>query len=430
MGKLNRYLILTIYVLMVCTVPMLAEDAQQDARSGEIAYVGSDRNIYIARLEEETFLQLTDDAQEERRYQWPTWSNDGRLAYFCCEPVSAESLTLEVYVAGQESSESEQVYNTAGQVFYHAYWSPAACGVGDDCRDLAVLLNDTRDSALTIQLIRSAADGTTDFAIANGQPFYYSWSPDGQKMLWQRGNTTLSVFDVLENSVADLEQLPGGMQAPLWSPVDSRLLFGARNAGDETTDLVVVEGETVLTLVEGVEGLISYLWSPDGRYIAYRVLSRSSLARVVIVESQSGEVVASPETDGVFAFLWSPDSTKLAYITAGQAEGGSSAAVPAIPVAASQQGERAVLVWSVLDLQNDTLRRFEGFVPTAEMIYFFNFFDQFADSHHLWSPDSTRLVFGQISPEGKPVVSILDITRENAVPSYLADGYVGVWSYE
>ena len=68
-------------------------------------------------------------------------------------------------------------------------------------------------------------------------------------------------------------------------------------------------------------------------------------------------------------------------------------------------------------------------MPTTEMVYLLNFFDQFAQSHSVWSPDSAHIVYSQMISEQQQVISILDMTRPDTVPFNVAEGVIGIWSY-
>jgi TolB protein len=124
----------------------------------------------------------------------------------------------------------------------------------------------------------------------------------------------------------------------------------------------------------------------------------------------------------VIAFFWSPDSEKLALVT--------FAAVPsAFNISTSAQPERLSLTWWVMDVASGSITRYASFVPTDSMIYILGFFDQFSQSHRLWSPDSTHLVYAEIQEDGTRSINLLDTRRTDAVPFSVANGEIGIWSY-
>ena len=79
------------------------------------------------------------------------------------------------------------------------------------------------------------------------------------------------------------------------------------------------------------------------------------------------------------------------------------------------------------------------YTPSAESLTMFSFFDQYAYSNSVWSPDSSQIVFsGTIStpdprrngatPE-EDKVYVLDL-REGAAPREIATSRFAVWSWK
>ncbi|MBC8170118.1 MAG: hypothetical protein H7X77_00530, partial [Anaerolineae bacterium] len=124
--------------------------------------------------------------------------------------------------------------------------------------------------------------------------------------------------------------------------------------------------------------------------------------------------------------FWSPDSQSIAFITPARRSAGTFDAsyTPRL-----QQPELE-LTWSLLDLSDGSSQRLASFNPTNEMIYVITYFDQFAQSHRLWSPDSRALVYGEVTAEGDLIISILDIAADRVVPYSIGQGVLGIWSYQ
>jgi len=429
MKKIGLFLVLFISIFLYSGV-IQAGDASQEASEGRgyIAYVGEDYNIYRLNPVDNSQIQLTDDAGNTRRYQWPTWSTDGRLAYFSLY-LNEGNVYMGAYVADQGSDVGSLVYTGENELFNYAYWSPQNCVSSENCRDLAMLISSEAEGMFVELLHDTGEEATSETVGLGGPPFYYSWSPDGSRMLWQRGNTTFDVYDAASDAVIDtLPQLPGAILAPAWSPVDDRLLFGARSEDDGGTDLVIVShGDEVQKLASDLEGLVSFSWSPDGNYVAYRVGSSEGFGPIFIVDAVTGETIARSPVNGVFAFFWSPDSQRIAYITLATTSGSFSARATHLAAPARQQ-EPNGLAWSVLDVKSESVNRYGAFIPTEQMIYILSYFDQFAQSHRIWSPDSRHLLYSEMTAEG-PVINLLDATQVDSVPFSVAQGFVGVWSF-
>ena len=389
---------------------------------GRIAYISTDYNVYSLHPETNSRAQLTNDGSRAQPYVWPTWSTDGRLAYFL-SIATAQELTTEVYVSSDGSTIGDLLYEGDGTRFNYAYWSPQDCNEGERCRDLAVLLSGV--DGLGVQLVRDSEEGSTNQLIGRGGPFYYSWSPDGNRMLWQRNNQRMDIFDVSSNDIIDtLSQQPGIFPAPAWSPIDDRLLFGVLAEGSQTTDLVIVANGETTTLVSNLEGIVYFEWSPDGNKIAYT----NNRGALTVLDAIAGETIVQSTVSGVLSFFWSPDSEHVAYVTLATPPGSINAKTPTEQERVFYQ-EATGIAWSVLDVEGGETRRYGSFIPTEEMLYLLFYFDQFSQSHRLWSPDSRYLLYSETTPDNRASINILDTTQSNVVPFSVALGYIGVWSF-
>ena len=75
--------------------------------------------------------------------------------------------------------------------------------------------------------------------------------------------------------------------------------------------------------------------------------------------------VAVQVNENIVAYFWSPDSSKIAYVTLVDPSGG--------------------LRWSVLDVASGVSSPLVDFLPSPDQLTMFQFFDQYAYSHQLWS---------------------------------------------
>jgi TolB protein len=417
----------TTACLFILSLPFAAaqETDERPQLPGQIAYVGTDFNIYNLNLSDYSSEQLTTDASETRRYQWPTWSTDGRLAYFSLSLEDGELLT-GAYVSADGHDAGDLVY-TGPEYFNYAYWSPGNCEAAANCRDLAVLLS-SQTRGMFVELIRDGLEEERSLTAGlGGPPFYYSWSPDGGRMLWQRNNQRFDIYDANEDRVTDtLKQTPGFILAPAWSPVDDRLLFGARGVNN-TTDLVIIGDDSVITLAEGLDGLVSFSWSPDGNLVAYREQTAQGFGSLIVVDAVTAETVVRSPDNGIISFFWSPDSQQIAYLTLASLPGSFNAGSSRI-VAQPDQPPIGI-AWSILDVDSEEVRQYGAFLPTQETIYLMQYFDQFAQSHRIWSPDSKHLLYSELTRSG-PVINLLDTSQVGSVPFSIAEGVIGVWSFQ
>lgn len=424
---MKKFALLVVFFAVFSLSVFADDDAILDV-PGRIAYIGDDFNVYSLSLHDGGLVTLTEDGSEVQHYEWPTWSDSGKLAFFCCDPVFSGRPGVEAFVSEGGMEAAVRVYNSSDEVFTYASWSPQDCDEGTGCRDLAMLLSQPGRGIFEVEIVRSNNLDPERQLVGEGSPFYSSWSPDGTQMLLFRENRRLDIYSVTRNETEKVQELPGFFQAPSWSPVDDRLLIGRLGENGDSTDLVILANDETRVLVDGLTGLVSFTWSPDGNYVAYRTATDSLVGTVTIVDAVTGEVVSESAVENVLAFFWAPDSEKIAFVTLSTPRGSFNASLPTMPIANPAQQTEG-LAWGVLDIETDETWVYGAFVPTSEMIYMFNFFDQFAQSHQVWSPDSTHIVFSEQTPEGNSTISVLDMTRQNSVPFFIADGVIGIWSY-
>lgn len=397
-----------------------------------LAVIGNDGNVSVYDANGQNPIQITHDAEANKRiYQWPTWSTDGRLAFFGASVDPADSYTLRMFVVEQVTANPKVLtaYSSGDEVFTYAYWSPGDCGTGSggggssDCRDMALLFTPADGSGLAVRLIRDRGGSFTDKLIGQASPFYYSFAPDGKSMLWTRFGRQIEVYDVAGDKSRKLGDKIGQFNAPMWSPVDNRLLFGVANTNPELTDVVIGDGADRRVLLRAQEGPVSFAWSPDASLIA----SVAAFDKVIITDVKTGKTVATGTQNSVVAHFWAPGSDRVAYLVVNR-DGPS--AQTRLRVNGHTPAEQATggLTWYVLDVKSGKSDAVATFSPTRDMVYLLNFFDQFARSHSLWSPDGRYLTYGAIDSAGKPGVYMVD-TLKSASPTKVGAGSLGIWSW-
>ncbi len=430
------WLLLTVsFILPSAPLPAASPAFQDNTTStGQIAYIGLDRNIYVYSTEDQRSTAVTDDATSNRRYLYPTWSTDGRLAFFCCDPA-AQQPVLEAYVLHTPDATPRMIYQADGEGFTYANWSPVDnCISGPACRQLGVLIAQTTEAGFKVELIEDSPENTETSlhtSIGTGAPFYFSWNPDGSQMVWHRNNDQIDVYHVEKQSIVDsLKISAGGFAAPMWSPVNDQILIANGSPDASTLNLITLQQFRPTVLAEDPALFTAFNWSPDGQMIAYRTLQSDVYSGVNVIDAASGESI-NRTRDHAIAFFWSPDSTKIAYISLIELSQSQSAArdfnrhVSQL----NQQGSGYALAWTVFSIADGSIEYFDPFIPTSEMVYILSYFDQFAQSHRLWSPDSRYLVYSEVIEQSSAQVTILDTEDPSALPFAVAEGTLGIWSY-
>ncbi len=412
-----------------------------------LAVVGTDNNIAVYDANGKNPIAITSDAQlNQVIYHWPTWATDGRLAFFGVSNIPTNSYSLGVFVVDQIKAGAtiRAAYDSPDDVFTYAYWSPGDCpaqtstpastsavftetpiSAKPNCRDLALLYTPGQGQGLGLRLIQEQNGKFTDRFVDYAAPFYYSFSPDGSQILWVQSASKIGIYDIeAGKQVKTLDDVPGQFNAPMWSPTDSRLLFGRQSSDGQKTDIVIAEGDKRQVLLQNQDSPVSFAWSPDSKLVA----SVAGFGKLVVTDSSTGNVVASADQANVVAHFWSPQSDRVAYVVAGQNPPPIEARLVRSNGHQSSQLPVGGLAWYILDVKTGQSQLLAHFDPSRDMAYYLSFFDQFARSHNLWSPDGRFLAYSATDLAGHPSVYLLD-THGNGSPMRVAAGSFGVWSW-
>jgi TolB protein len=397
-----------------------------------LAVVGADGNLSIFDANGQNPFPITTDSQSGvKLYQWPTWSTDGRMAFFGASADTKDPYLLRVFVVDQVRAgvAFKTAYSSTTEVFTYAYWSPGDCLSGN-CRDLALLFTPPGRNELALRLIRDNKGTFTDKEVEEGAPYYFSFSPDGKQMIWYRNTRQFDIYDVAADKIVNtLDDAPGKFNAPMWSPKanDNRILIGVSADQGEATDLVIVDsqGQSRKVIGTALANPMSFAWSPNAQYIAVV----SNFNKINVYDATSGKTLVNLPESNILAHFWSPTSDRIAYITVSPTQSSADDKIRSNGRLHYEQSD-TTLKWHILDIKTGKSQVSASFVPTNDMGYLLTFFDQFARSHSLWSPDGRYLVYGATVSD-TPRVMMIDTQKGLASdPIKVADGAIGIWSWQ
>ena len=361
-----------------------------------------------------------------RRYQFPAWSPTGdELAVIGSGPEGGGVFTVQ----DREGAKVQTLYEApAGPIYL--YWSPDGKKVGF----LA-----SGEAGLELQVAGSGAADTQK--VTSGNPLYWQWSRDSQKLLVHTGVFEGSevAFYTLGGRSGQPLGTPGLFNAPGLSPSGRYLAYAELDSG---ATRIVLRGNTEknakLRREVPYEGLAALSWSPAADQLAIMnppAAVRLPYGPVRLLDAQTGDLTPLINTTTI-AFFWSPDGKHVAYIaprrqndgqvTQGPAQGPLEPNVAPVSTWSETVQEAPLLELRVVNVKTGTDRLLLPFTPTPLFAdQFLPFFDQYALSHRVWSPDSAALVLPLQSPDG-PKVVVVPLSGE---PSVLADGEMPFWSY-
>ncbi|HET7091325.1 MAG TPA: hypothetical protein VFL17_22045 [Anaerolineae bacterium] len=346
------------------------------------------------------------------------WSRDGsRLAFSLASGNRGELVTIDA--SGQNRT---TVYRDASSAApFYLYWSPDNEHVG--------FLAAGAEGRLALSVAQAGQDGSARL-VARGEPNYFSWSSGGERMAVHIGGLRgyVGTHTLGETDTHNRDARPALFQAPAWSPVDDTYLFARAGSGRQD-DLVIVRDDEEISLAE-FDGGISFAWSPNGVRVAYSTFDTTGehYDRITLVRPDGSESRTLVD-ESHFAFFWSPDGTKIAYLTGrlgAPSTIGSTRRSPGLAVQARQELE---LTWNVVDVESGQSSTLASFVPTESFLFIVPFFDQYAQSISLWSPDSRYLLLAG-TPLARPQgIYRLDAEGSGDTLTYIGPGAFAIWSW-
>ena len=194
-----------------------------------------------------------------------------------------------------------------------------------------------------------------------------AWSPDGTQLAFQYVNPDTGQLDGLWLADAhgqNLRPVPGSMpedSAPSWSLDGAQLVFeGIRNSESGIFIVTLETGDVTPLLSSSQVEYLRPVWSPDGATIAYiarQITIEGEHRRLYVIDVDGKNPLRISTFDHVLSANWSPDGTQL--------------------VAAIDQGAFTSSIVTVTVSDGASTQLTEGF----------------ADTHPVWSPDSTHIAF-------------------------------------
>ena len=351
----------------------------------------------------------------------PVWSPSGALLAWTAVGRDQQSVMV------LEASQAEPLVSDApGSPVYYLQWKPNDLGL--------VFLRNGETGGVEAGTL-SPGDPVVPFS--NGQPFFVSWGPNSDLLAAHVGNArgepgTLSLFEpVLGGSSTPLLSETAPFGPPAW--LNETSLLAVNDEGLVRIDIETRE-QTVLV---GLTSPVQFVVSPDGARVAYRGRDADSTSPdpppLRVLDLATGESVVVLETDAL-AWEWSPDSQRLAVLTTAATLAGGG--VSQIGVPAQQDEEQTGRFQWAFWASDGPSGTFYGATPahepsSIEATSYLPFFEQYAQSHHRWSPDSSAFAFaGSLTaPDGETFSGIyVQIAEDPSTFSYIGDGEHVTWS--
>ena len=419
--------LLALGLMLACAAVVAAFRPTSDPGVNLIAFVNADGEV----------MTMTPDGLQARMispavegfFTWPTWSPDANTIVYSGVIDDGGELQLNLYASDNSgagnrvlyASEPGEVGLLARGVVHYPLWSPDGSHlafIATTANGLSLFMDDLRDNPEARRLLD---DG----------PLWMSWSQDSSSLAVHRGvdHFLIGGEDLVTPQQLNIREI--GYRVPAMHPVDGSLTLrtqpGALNA---SVSSVRLDGPNVMSVtpLRRVEGEAAFLWSPTGRHLAVAEATQYLMYRDTALRIYNGiSVLTIGESQDVIelelpvlAYFWSPDGTKIVLVTLSE--------------------RQTALSWALYDVESDERTRLVDFAPSAEQLTIFQFFDQYAYSHTVWSPDSSSIVFAgdlltdsvTASLGGHPGHSSFHIVVVDVEPvaeaHVITEGIMGFWS--
>lgn len=407
---------------------------------GRLVLVDSSRQVVTLDGDGGNRQQLTDD---ERLYLFPVWSPDGQqiAVLGSDEAGSGVYLLRDVAVdAGADAGNLRRVYYSQTDSPFYLYWSP-------DSQFVTILAN--HPSGLGLYLA-AAGEETAARLLTTGQPFYWVWSPGADRLLIHTGanqeGARLAFLEPTGEGAGENLAAPGSFQSPGIAPSGQRWAFTVEDAAGARW-LVIQNslGDEEIRIPH--TGTMALTWSPAADKLAFispyddgsHHGEPDLFGPMRLYDADTGQTTLLTE-QRVVAFFWSPDGRRLAFLTLHRFDSieagidrAQLAAEPSISKGElarplRQQGQLPDLDLWVLDVDSGNVGFVVSFTPTPLFVaQFLPFFDQYALSHWLWSPDSSALAL-PVAENGASHMMVIPIDGRR--PQIISDGVIGFWRPE
>jgi len=426
-----------------------ATPTEEVVAPGRIAVVDDLDRLWTMAADGSDRRLLTDDG---RTYQFPSWSPAGNEIAVIGSDFGGGGVYV---VADDDGSEMRQLYADAEDRPIYLYWAPE----GEYVSFIA-----SHPDGLALQLAPRNGSGASEIVTTSPSTFFWTWVPDGSQVLVHTGFTARQsddsrlAFVPLDRGAEAQEIVQRGFfQAPAVAADGHFFSYGDVDpTGKRWLSVrdVVRDQQVKLIFHQGVVAMGFSPTAPQLAYISPEVQEDSFYGPLRLVDLESGDT-RQLVAETVLAYFWSPDGRSIAYLTletgarpfdfdgaptaqldpdllAGRIEQAPGAAKKvALAKERSQGGEQAriSLGLSVVDVESGETTLLTIFEPsTVFMNQFLPFFDQYALSHRIWSPDSSALILPMEDSQDRDFIVVVPVDGGDPLP--IATGVAAFWSQQ
>lgn len=364
---------------------------------GRLAVLDADGQLVTMDPDGSDEIVLDEVEPGTSQVRQPTWSPDGRsVAWVHVEVTEAGAVSASIATAGDDGTRPST--SRTEVVPFYLSWDPTSSRIA--------YLGAPSDTFIELGVLE-AADRSSGTSLVAGQPLFFSWGPDGDQLLVHVGAERLDRLG-LDGSTSAVGDQPGTFSVPVWTADGKTLVYASADGDGQRLVARNVEADRGRPLVP-YEGLIAFVVSPDGERVAFQVIQPDRILPLSVIDVDSGEVVEIVDAP-IASFFWSPDGERLLYLDPDPLPDDSG-------------------LWFRWGVWDGTYSFVTQRIALSRLISveYLQFFEQYAQSMRLWSPDSRAFAYPGMSEDGQEGIWIQS-ARPDRAPVRVAEGDFVAWS--
>lgn len=370
----------------------------------QLLVLDGDARLRMIGLDGQERVLATDASTDLFRY--PAAAPDGRsIAY-----IAQVGADVTLYRLNLISGDRQELYRSQENPPFYLSWSPNGENIS--------FLSNLASGGFGVHMVSARGAQHSDLISTTRGSSYFAWNPEGSMLLLHLGTTSarqgqISTYQPGSTQPAQLRSDPGFFQAPAWSADGSQLFYVAQPpvSGQMTVDLVesvltrvASDGSNPIVLASEKQAALFFSRAPTSDHLAYTTMNAAGFGVLKVIDPAQGETrVVSRGEEQVAAFFWSPDGEYLAYLTG-----------------APGLGNLPRYTWHVVPRAGGEVRDLASFDPSQAFVGMVSFFDAYAMSFSLWSPDGRRLTYA--AEDGVYVIDLPSGKEQR-----ITDGQLGLW---
>jgi len=364
---------------------------------GRLAVLDADGQLVTMDPDGSDEIVLDEVEPGTSQVRQPTWSPDGRsVAWVHVEVSEAGALSASIATAGEDGTRPSTSRTTV--VPFYLSWDPTSSRIA--------YLGAPSDTFIELGVLE-AAGRNSGTSLDAGQPVFFSWGPEGDQLLVHIGAERLDRL-ALDGSTSVVGDRPGTFSVPVWTADGKTFVYSSVDEGGQRLVARNVNADRGRPLV-AYEGLIAFVVSPDGERVAFQVIQPGRILPLSVIDVDGGETVEIVDAP-IASFFWSPDGERLLYLDPDPLPDDTG----------------LWFRWGVWDGTSSFVTpRFA--LSQLISVEYLQFFEQYAQSMRLWSPDSRAFAYPGTSEDGQEGIWIQS-ARPHRAPVLVAEGDFVAWS--